>query len=74
MGDAQEQTGHELRDDGSRVEVLLSARHFGQGGRPTTSLSVCRGAEGYRRDRLYGSVIALIIFRLLPVIVIISDH
>lgn len=52
MGNAQEQAGHELRDDGQGAEVLLPARHPGQGGWPAAGLSVCGCAQGYRGDRL----------------------
>lgn len=54
MGTAQEQAGHELRDHGPGVEVLLSAGNSGKGGRPAVGVSVCGRAQGYHRDRLPG--------------------
>jgi len=41
VGPPQEQARHELRDDGSRSQVLLPERHPGQGGRSETRLPVC---------------------------------
>lgn len=59
VGDAQEQARHELRDDGTRPEVLLPEGHPGEGGRSEAGLPIRGGPEGYNRNRLYGRVIAL---------------
>lgn len=56
VGHAQEQTGHELRNDGPSTAVLLPAGHPGQGRRPTVGVPVCRRTEGYYRDRLLGHI------------------
>lgn len=55
VGYAQEQARHELRDHGKGPEVLLPARHPGQGGRPAAGVPVRGGPQGYSRNRLYGS-------------------
>lgn len=55
VGHAQEQAGHELRDHGEGTEVLLPARHPGQGGRPAAGVPVRGGPQGYSRNRLYRS-------------------
>lgn len=47
LGTAQEQAGHELRDNGSCSAVLLPARHPGESGRAATGLSVCGRAQGH---------------------------
>lgn len=52
LGPAQEQAGHELRDDGEGAEVLLPARDLGEGRWPEARLPVRRRAERYHRDRL----------------------
>lgn len=56
VGAAQEQAGHELRDDGPRAALLLPARHPRQGGRPAARVPVRGRAQGYRRDRLLAGV------------------
>lgn len=56
VGAAQEQTGHELRDDGTGVEVLLPTGDSGEGGRSAVGLPVRGRAERYRRNRLYRGV------------------
>lgn len=50
VGHAQEQTGHELRNDGARPPVLLPARNPGQGRRPAARVPVRGRPEGHRRD------------------------
>lgn len=51
VGSAQEQAGHELRDDGAGAALLLPARHPGQGGRPAPRLPVRRCAQDRRHRR-----------------------
>jgi len=51
VGPPQEQARHELRDDGSRSQVLLPERHPGQGGRSETRLPVCRCSQDRRHRR-----------------------
>lgn len=58
VGVAQEQAGHELRDDGQGAEVLLPEGDFGEGGRAEVGLPVRGRPEGHRGDRLYGGVTA----------------
>lgn len=50
VGNAQEQAGHELRDDGPRAALLLPARHPRQSRRPAPRLSVRRCSKRHNRD------------------------
>lgn len=59
MGNAQEQARYELRDDGASPQVLLPARHTGEGRWAKIGLSVRGGAERYRRNRLLRNVNSL---------------
>lgn len=56
VGHAQEQARHELRDDGTGPEVLLSEGHFGQSRRPETRVSVRGSSQRHCGNRLYGRV------------------
>jgi hypothetical protein len=42
------------------MQVLLPARHLGQGGRPTTRLPVCWRTQRHCGNRLYGRLKKLI--------------
>lgn len=56
VGAAQEQAGHELRDDGPGAPLLLPARHPRQSRRPAARVPVRGRAQGHRRDRLLSRV------------------
>lgn len=60
LGSAQEQARHELRDDGTGVEILLSAGYPGQGRRTEARLPVRGRAQGHCRDRLHGRVMIVL--------------
>lgn len=50
VGHAQEQAGHELRDNGPGLALLLPARNPRQSRRPAPGLSVRRCSKRHNRD------------------------